>query len=138
MRSAVATLYAHILGFLQSATSWYRCGRIAHIFRAWWKPFELSFGDLVEDICEQGKRVTELADAGHKLETRAVRGLLESLCERVERIGVVMGAGKETDRRKSTQGQTHCTQVMQDKFFGISDMTLSIFGEGKLEKAKHG
>ena len=136
MRNAVATLYAHILSFLQRATSWYRCGRIAHIFRAWWKPFQISFGDLVDDICELGKRVTELADAGHKLETRAVRGLLESLCERVELLGTVMEAGKETDTRKCMLGRS--IRVTQDKFFGMHDMTLSIFAEGNLEELKRG
>ncbi|PUU72119.1 hypothetical protein B9Z19DRAFT_1175592 [Tuber borchii] len=131
MRSAVAMLYAHILSFLQSATSWYRCGRIAHVFRAWWKPFEVSFKELVEDICEQGKRVTNLADAGHKLETRKQTELLENLCERVERVDAVAGAGQELAIRKGVHSQTHCIQVMgeNEKLYGIYDTTPSIFAK---------
>ncbi|PWW73202.1 hypothetical protein C7212DRAFT_223912, partial [Tuber magnatum] len=122
MRSEVARLYAYILSFLQRATSWYSGGRISHFIKAFLNPFELSFGELVDDICEQGKRVAELADTGHKLDTRAVRGMLEGLCENMERVRTIVGAGQELAMRKGMHGQAHCIQVRQKEFFGTTYM----------------
>ena len=100
----------------------------------------MSFKELVDDICDHGKRVTELADAGHKLETRKHTGLLEALCESMGRADAVVGAGKELDTRKGMRSQAHCIEVIGEnaKFFGIYDTTLSIFAEAKLKEPKHG
>ncbi|CUS12299.1 unnamed protein product [Tuber aestivum] len=121
MRIGVATLYAHIISFLQRATSWYRGGRLSHFFRALWNPFEVSFRELVDDIREQGKRVADLADVGHKLDTRVNRGLIEDLCKKVERVSALVGAGQAPDRRKSMNGQVHCIQMTQREFFELQN-----------------
>ncbi|KAG0632972.1 hypothetical protein HOY80DRAFT_1013236 [Tuber brumale] len=134
MISAVATLYAHMISFLQRATIWYRGSSTSRFFKAIFNPFELSFGELVDDIREHGERVAELADVGHKLETREIK---ELLYENVKRPGVVVGTGQELDARKGMRGQAHYTQMMPDGFFSIYGMTPPIPAEGKLEEPRH-
>ncbi|CAZ83654.1 unnamed protein product [Tuber melanosporum] len=131
MINAVASLYAHMISFLQRATIWYRGSSTSRLFKAIFSPFELSFGELLVEIREHGEHVAKLADVGHKQETREIK---ELLYENVKRPGVGIDTGQELDARRGMQGQAYYTQMMPDGFFSICGMTLSVFAKGKLEE----
>ncbi|KAG0127760.1 hypothetical protein HOY82DRAFT_580469 [Tuber indicum] len=128
MINAVAELYACMMSFLQRATIWYRRSSTARFFKAIYSPFELSFGELVDDIREHGEHVAKLADVRHKRETREIK---ELVYENVKRPGVGIDTGQELDARRGVQGQAYYTQMMPGGLFSICGMTLSVFAKGK-------
>ncbi|RPA98719.1 hypothetical protein L873DRAFT_1686296 [Choiromyces venosus 120613-1] len=131
MRKAVATLYAHILSFLQRAADWYHSSSFSHIIKSFWRPFEVAFKDVVDEICEHGKRVTMLADAGHKQETRMIREILvpvaADVCGLKKLIDIMSGTGKELNIKDGQEQQAYCIQMTQGEFFGMQDSARSVF-----------
>jgi hypothetical protein len=72
MRHAVASLYAHIMLFLKQAMKWYSVGPAGRVLSALFKPFELSYGDAVEQIEQCSQEIDKLASVSAKMEIRDI------------------------------------------------------------------
>jgi len=81
MISAVSELYAHILTFCIRAKRWYEECRWMHIADSLFRPVELRYLDLIEDIEHQSQRVQRLAKAASRAELRDVHIKINKLLE---------------------------------------------------------
>jgi hypothetical protein len=90
MRDAVATLYAHILLFLQQAVKWYNVGPAGRALTSLFKPFELSYKETLEEIRLCAKTIDDISSLASKVEIREIKGLLQResarLTEREEKL----------------------------------------------------
>ncbi|KAL3423911.1 hypothetical protein PVAG01_05658 [Phlyctema vagabunda] len=77
MREAVAQLYAKIMGFVQEAVKWYKKGKVSHAVTAIFKPYDLGFKGIVEDISEASRRIDQEASAASKAEIRDLNNRLQ-------------------------------------------------------------
>jgi alkylated DNA repair dioxygenase AlkB len=81
MKVAVAQLYAKILYFVKDAIKWYKKGKLSHSVSAIWKPYDLGFKSIVEDISKASRRVDEEASAACKAEIRVLHLKLHQLAQ---------------------------------------------------------
>lgn len=70
MQQAVAQVYAHIVKFFHRAMVWYNESKAKHLISSIYRPFELRFGDLVDDIARYSRMVDQLAIAESQAELR--------------------------------------------------------------------
>lgn len=70
MKSAVAQVYAHIIKFFYKAMTWYSEGSLKHIISSIYRPYELQFADVVDDIARYSREVDQLAFAEAQAELR--------------------------------------------------------------------
>jgi hypothetical protein len=70
MKSAVAQLYAKIIHFVQDAVKWYKKSKLAHSVSAVFRPYDLGFKTIVEEISIASRRVDQEASAASKAEIR--------------------------------------------------------------------
>jgi hypothetical protein len=70
MKSAVAQLYAKIILFVQDAVKWYKKSKLAHSVSAVFRPYDLGFKTIVEEISIASRRVDQEASAASKAEIR--------------------------------------------------------------------
>jgi len=97
MRDAVATLYAHILLFLQQAVKWYNVGPAGRALTSLFKPFELSYKETLDEITLCAKTIDDMSSLASKVEIREIKVLLQ----------------KETARQAEREDKLH---EMQMKF----------------------
>jgi len=76
MRDAVATLYAHILLFLQQAAKWYNVGPAGRALTSLFKPFELSYKETLDEIMLCAKTIDDVSSLASKVEIREIKELL--------------------------------------------------------------
>ncbi|KAL2170512.1 hypothetical protein VTG60DRAFT_4798 [Thermothelomyces hinnuleus] len=76
MRDAVATLYAHILLFLKQAVKWYNVGPAGRALTALFKPFELGYKEILDQIVLCAKSIDDIASLASKVELREIKLLL--------------------------------------------------------------
>ena len=81
MRLAVAQLYGKILQFVQEAVKWYKKGKLAHSVSAVFKPYELSFKPIIQEITEASRTVDQEASAASKAEIRQLYLKLQQLTQ---------------------------------------------------------
>ncbi|KAH8881712.1 hypothetical protein GQ53DRAFT_773125 [Thozetella sp. PMI_491] len=90
MKDAVASLYAHILLFLQQAIKWYNVGPAGRALTALFKPFELSYQETVDQIMLCAKAIDDIAGIYAKVEIRDISVLLQDesrkLTEREQKL----------------------------------------------------
>jgi hypothetical protein len=72
MKKAVATLYAHIMEFMQRAAKWYSESKIRHAVGAIFKPFALSFQDILDNISIVSREIDRLAASASMAEQRGM------------------------------------------------------------------
>lgn len=84
MKDAVASLYAHVLLFLQQAVKWYNVGPAGRALTALFKPFELSYQDTVEQIMLCTQAIDDIASISSKVEIREIKALLQGERSRLE------------------------------------------------------
>jgi hypothetical protein len=72
MKTAVATLYAHILQFMQRAAKWYSESKIRHAVGSIFKPYALSFQDILDEISTVSREVDMLALSASMAEQRGM------------------------------------------------------------------
>ena len=70
MQEAVAMLYAHIMKFLRKATLWYNKNKFSHAIGSIFKPWTLSWKEIIQKIGEQSRRIERLASIASKAELR--------------------------------------------------------------------
>ena len=81
MKAAVAQLYAKILHFVRDAVKWYKKSKLAHSVSAVFKPYELSFKTIVEEISRASRRVDQEASAASKAEIRELHIKLQQFAQ---------------------------------------------------------
>jgi len=90
MRDAIATLYAHILLFLQQAVKWYNLGSAGRALTSLFKPFELSYKETLDEITLCAKTIDDISSLASKVEIREIRLLLDNensrLMEREQKL----------------------------------------------------
>jgi LytS/YehU family sensor histidine kinase len=96
MRVAVAQLYAKVLYFVKDAVKWYKKGKLAHSISSVWKPYELGFKTIVEEISEASRRVDQEASAASKAEIRELHIKLEQFTQLS--MGLCWSTGCHTTR----------------------------------------
>jgi hypothetical protein len=72
MQEVVAMLYSHIMMFLRKAILWYKKNKISHAIGSIFKPWVLSWKDVVQEIEEQSRRIDRLSSIASKAELRDV------------------------------------------------------------------
>lgn len=72
MKKAVAILYAQIMQFMQRAAKWYSESKIRHAVGAIFKPFALSFQDILDDISIVSREIDRLAASASMAEQRGM------------------------------------------------------------------
>jgi hypothetical protein len=70
MSKAVTTVYVNIIRLLQRAAGWYSEGKLKHFASSIWRPYDLSFKDLIEEIAYSSRTVDKLASTASQLELR--------------------------------------------------------------------
>ncbi|GAB1312744.1 Nacht domain protein [Madurella fahalii] len=83
MKSAVASLYAHILLFLQQAIKWYNVGPAGRALTALFKPFELSYKETVDQIMLCAKTIDDISNLASKVDIRDIKILLQEESRRL-------------------------------------------------------
>lgn len=83
MKDAVASLYAHILLFLQQAVKWYNVGPAGRALTALFKPFELSYKETVEQIMLCAQTIDDISSIASKVEIREIKVLLQGESRRL-------------------------------------------------------
>jgi hypothetical protein len=89
MKTLVATLYAHIINFVQRAIKWYKEGKIKHAITSITRPLSLRFQDLVDEIRESSRKVDQLAASLSLAEQRRMHSKLQdtyALLEDMKRL----------------------------------------------------
>lgn len=81
MRRCVAILYAKVIKFVIKALNWYKESKIQHALHSIYKPYSISFKDIVHEIAECTRRVYELANTVHMAETRDINDKISFLIE---------------------------------------------------------
>ena len=81
MRRCVAILYAKIIKFVIKALNWYKESKLQHALHSVYRPYSISFKDIVHEIAECTRRVYELANSVHMAETRDINDKLSFLIE---------------------------------------------------------
>lgn len=115
MRAAVSKLCADILKFLTRAHKWYceRClKRTIHSFT---QPFDLRYGDIVEDIRHSSYVVQDLAACGQLVELRHVNNKIDQIVDTVtvnfsridSTLGKVVAKMDNMDARCNTTEAIH-------------------------------
>ncbi|ETS73986.1 hypothetical protein PFICI_13852 [Pestalotiopsis fici W106-1] len=84
MKEAIASLYAHILLFLQQATKWYNVGPAGRALTALFKPFELSYKDTVEQIMLCAQTIDDISSLASRVEIREIKTFLQGESKRLE------------------------------------------------------
>jgi hypothetical protein len=81
MKAAVAQLYAKILHFVRDAVKWYKKSKLSHSVSAVFKPYELGFKTIVEEISRASRRVDQEASAASKAEIRELHIKLQQFAQ---------------------------------------------------------
>lgn len=76
IKLAVSTLYAQIIKFMQRAMNWYLEGKTKHLISSIFRPVELRFKDLLEEIESCSQSVDQLAVSAGQAEQRDMHILL--------------------------------------------------------------
>lgn len=79
MRKGVTDVYAYIIKFLTRTMDWYTQGKLKHLASAVFRPYELHFKDLVEEVTARSRQVDKLAEMHSQLEVRRVYTLAMDL-----------------------------------------------------------
>ena len=75
MQDVLARLYANILQFMSQAMNWYRQGKLKHSVSSIFRPWALSFQEIMESIKDDAICLDKLADtAAKKLADTAAKG----------------------------------------------------------------
>jgi hypothetical protein len=77
MKTLVATLYAHIINFVQRAIKWYKEGKIMHAITSITRPLSLRFQDLMNEISESSRKVDQLVASLSLAEQRQMHSKLQ-------------------------------------------------------------
>lgn len=73
MREAATKLYLHIITFTARAVKWYESRRVSKALSILATPFELKFGDVVNDIIDTIRSIDRLALSLSQVENRQMR-----------------------------------------------------------------
>ncbi|KAK7703356.1 hypothetical protein SLS64_009023 [Diaporthe eres] len=79
MKAAVSQLCAHILMFLTRAHKWYCEGRLKRTIHSFTQPFDLRYGDILEEIKDGSLVVKDLAACGQSVELRHVNRKIDQI-----------------------------------------------------------
>ncbi|RGP72193.1 hypothetical protein FSPOR_2865 [Fusarium sporotrichioides] len=77
MKDAVASLYAHILLFLQKAARWYNYSSAGRALSALFRPFELSYKESLDQIILCSQQIDDISSIASKVEIREIKVLVE-------------------------------------------------------------
>ncbi|KAG8159841.1 hypothetical protein KVR01_010478 [Diaporthe batatas] len=97
MKAAVSNLSADILKFLTRAHKWFSEGSLKRTIHSFTQPFDLRYGDILEDIRRGSYLVKDLAACGQLFELRQVNRNVEDIRDSVlgiSRIESALGAVK--------------------------------------------
>lgn len=96
MTAAVSKLCADILKFLTRAHKWYCEGCFKRTIHSFTQPFDLRYGDILEDIRHGSYEVQDLARCGEMVEMRHVTTKIDQIVDSVtnnfSRIDSTLGA----------------------------------------------
>lgn len=84
MKEAIASIYAHILLFLQQATKWYNVGPAGRALTALFRPFELSYKDTIEQIMLYAQTIDDISSLASRVEIREIKTFLQEDRRRLE------------------------------------------------------
>ncbi|KAE9567310.1 hypothetical protein CGMCC3_g16548 [Colletotrichum fructicola] len=84
MKDAIGKLYTHILLFLKQALEWYKMGPASRVFKALFKPFQLSYKDTVDQIKLCAQTIDSVSNIGLKSEVREMNLMLQSESQRLQ------------------------------------------------------
>ncbi|KAF4928390.1 hypothetical protein CGCF245_v012729 [Colletotrichum fructicola] len=84
MKDAIGKLYTHILLFLKQALEWYKMGPASRVFKALFKPFQLSYKDTVDQIKLCAQTIDSVSNIGLKSEVRKMNLMLQSESQRLQ------------------------------------------------------
>lgn len=79
MKATVSQLCAGILKFLMQAHKWYCEGRFKHTIHSFTQPFDLRYGDILDDIRRNSSVVKDLAACGQSVELRHVNRKIDQI-----------------------------------------------------------
>ncbi|KAF4918591.1 hypothetical protein CGCVW01_v008727 [Colletotrichum viniferum] len=91
MKDAVGKLYTHILLFLKQALEWYNVGPASRVFKALFKPFQLSYKDTVDQIKLCTQTIDTISSTGLRSEVREINILLQSESRRLQERETKLG-----------------------------------------------
>lgn len=86
MKSALSTLYAHLLLFLKQALKWYNVGPAGRALSAIFRPFELSYGGTLREIEQCALTIDKIASLHVRLEVREIRDVSNEQAGKLVRI----------------------------------------------------
>ncbi|KAL2281690.1 hypothetical protein FJTKL_11374 [Diaporthe vaccinii] len=92
MKVAVSQLCADILKFLTRAHKWYCEGCLKRTIHSFTQPFELRYGDILEDIKRSSFMVQDLAACGQSVELRHVNKKIDQIVDTVTVMDLTLGA----------------------------------------------
>lgn len=98
MREAAVKLYTLILRFLTRALKWYEEGRLRHAMHAVFKPAALQYDDILAEIRQVSRSISDRAMASGQAEQRDMHNKLRN----VESVATV-----EFNEIQSRQSETH-------------------------------
>ncbi len=70
MQDVLARLYANIIHFMSQAIHWYRQGKLKHSVSSIFRPWSLSFQEIMESIKDDSIRLDKMSDMAAKAELR--------------------------------------------------------------------
>ncbi|KAK7977187.1 hypothetical protein PG988_004677 [Apiospora saccharicola] len=77
MQEAIARLNAHILRFLVRAHDWYKERPWEHFLHSLTRPFELRYGDILDDIARSTDNIKDLASCGEQVKIHEMQKQLD-------------------------------------------------------------
>jgi hypothetical protein len=81
IKATVAQLYAKILHFIRDIVRWYKKSKLAHSISTVFKPYNLGFKAIVEEISKASRRVDQEASAASKAKIRELHIKLQQFAQ---------------------------------------------------------
>lgn len=119
MKDAVSKLCADIIRFLTRARKWYCEGCLKRTIHSITQPFDLRYGDILEDIRHGSYVVQDLAACGQSVELRHVNQKVDKMADTMavnfsridSTLGAVMAKMDNMDARRTVTEAIHTQQI---------------------------
>ena len=105
MKEAVGKLYASLLHFFIRAHEWCREGRWRHLIHSITRPVELRYKDLLDDISETSRHISQLATAGAQVKIYEMDRKLDNVLSHLTSLQALQSSAHLDTKQRLTDLQ---------------------------------
>lgn len=131
MQRAIQNLYSEILKFLLMAHEWCNESKLRHIYHSFTRPHQLRYSDLLNNIEDCTREISEVAAIGNQAELRTMR---VSQGTKLEAIISTLDAS-DRERRRQEDGLLHVVSRLENserEHLKKLDLIISLLHAGGL------